>query len=650
MIWRATAYQTYIDLVTNQTKTVSSSFLQVYSFLSEAPDPYPLLEASVDSLLVADEILPKLEEENKHLQDATAKLTSQLDDVEKQLEDERKARLSLEETREARTNEIEASWSAVLTEKQDNWDAQRRKLEEKTENQERLLKELKASYEVSQRMDRSEETVNSAFQGSATAAELEIATADLERVNLRLAEVEARNEQLRLDLAQSTTQRSVNRLPSPIEDDPAYLRLRSENSSLLRKIDAAKFGRESERRNLESNVRSLEKEIRALREDSVGLRAKVQKWSDYENVSRELEVLKSIEFSTGYNDEVADDQQQTAHGSSPKKGNESAAKDTGSNLEQLLLARNKKLNNELTVLRVSHQNLASRLETLQDDLSNTNMELEKSKTLTATLENDLSRVQQDVSSPPPPMSVAGTYSSKYPSSTFPRRGRAPSPTSSIISGFDGLQNFSSNLDAIRAGDAVGGGSGMLPMIIAQRDRFKKRNSELETELSKSYKSVSSLRSEVASLQKDNLNLYEKTRYVSTYSRNQPTSSSSAYATNPNPSSIQIADNDVPLDRYRSTYESNLSPFAAFRGRESARAFKRMTLPERVVFQITRMILSTRVSRNIFALYCLGLHLLVFGMMYYTSTIGIVKHATYVADKTATIVGAVRAAAANRDNT
>ena len=154
------------------------------------------------------------------------------------------------------------------------------------------------------------------------------------------------------------------------------------------------------------------------------------------------------------------------------------------------------------------------------------------------------------------------------------------------------------------------------MVTAQRDRFKKKIGELEQELQKQYQTVSTLRSEVSSLQKDNLNLYEKTRYVSTYNRPsaQPSTSGSAYGANPNPSTIQVSQDSssgLSLDRYRSTYESNISPFAAFRGRESARALKRMSLPERAVFQITRLVLQTRTSRNLFAMYCLALHLLVF---------------------------------------
>ncbi|PVH97103.1 Golgi membrane protein-like protein [Periconia macrospinosa] len=604
------SYQGFIDLISNQSKTVQAAFFQLYSPLSEAPDPYPLLEASIDSLVTAEEIVPKLTSENQHLQKNVTNLTTQLEEVEKKLEEERAARKALEDTRDGKIKEVEASWSAVLSEKQDNWEAKEKSLEEKVENQDRLLKELKASYEVSQRLGKGEDADGDGSRG-ATAAELEIVSSELERTSQRLADVEARNEQLRLELAQSASAPATQHVD--VEDDPAYLRLRSENSSLLRKLETARFEKDSERTRLETETRSLEREIKSLKSEKDALREKVQKWNDYDNVKQELEVLKSIEFATGDDDDEATEIA-LSHNGTPSKGK-------GETLEQLLLARNKKLSNELTVLRVSHQDLQSRLEALQDELSNTNMELEKSRNLNETLEADLEKVQQEASNAfdPSAMSVAGTYTSRYPQSSFPgtrRGGGRSSPTSSIISGFDPA-HAPQSLSALRGGEPVGGGSGILPMVTAQRDRFKKRNAELEAELQKTYQNVSSLRSEIASLQKDNLDLYEKTRYVSSYNRTSGTSVPS-YATNPNPSKIHVSDSTssgLTMDRYKSQYESNISPFAAFRGRETARAFRRMHVLERMVFRVTKFVLQTRTTRNIFASYIFGLHFLVFWMLF-----------------------------------
>lgn len=241
------------------------------------------------------------------------------------------------------------------------------------------------------------------------------------------------------------------------------------------------------------------------------------------------------------------------------------------------------------------------------------MELERTRNLNADLEKDLETVQQEAANnfASKAMSVAGTYTSRYPHSSYKstRGGRPTSPTSSIISGFD--PSAAGTLESLRQGES---GSGILPMVTAQRDRFKKKIAELEAELQKSYQNIQALRSEVAALQKDNLNLYEKTRYQSTYNRN---SSSAAYATNAPPTAIRIEDtNSEPtFHRYQSAYEANISPLSTFRSRESARAVRRMSLPERGVFQVARMVLATRASRNLFAVYCLGLHILVLVMLF-----------------------------------
>src|SRR5204863_7502285 len=73
------------------------------------------------------------------------------------------------------------------------------------------------------------------------------------------------------------------------------------------------------------------------------------------------------------------------------------------------------------------------------------------------------------------------------------------------------------------------------------------------------------------------------------------------------------------------HDASITPSAAFRGRESTRSYKRMCLAERIVFSITRMVLANRTSRNLFAAYCLALHILLFVMLYMMSTAGIEQH-------------------------
>ncbi|EXJ90077.1 homeobox protein cut-like protein [Capronia epimyces CBS 606.96] len=606
------AYQGFIDLITGHGKTSSSAFLQLYQSLSEAPDPFPLLEASVDSLVAAEDTVPKLTSENQQLLARVNKLSAQLEETEKKLQEESKVRKDAEAGNGTLVQEIEEKWAKVLEEKQNNWAAKERSLEEKVENQDRVLKELKASYEVSQRLqDGSAEMASS----RAASVELELMSSELEKTSARLAEIEARNEHLRVDLARATSQNATSH---DVEDDPSFLRLQSENSSLLRKIESIRFERDTEKRNGDDKLRQLERRRSQLATENEELRVKVAKWSDYEELKRELDTLRSIELS------IEDEED------GPESGLDGAAEnDSKQSLEHLLLARNKKLSNELTLLRVSYQDLQSQFEDLQEELSRTNAELEKFQKLSSTLENDLLRVQEEAANalPSSGMSVAGTYVSRHPTSSL-RRGRA-SPTSSIISGYE-MQPRTNTLDSLRSGEALGGGSGILPMIQAQRDRFKEKNQQLEEELAKTYATVTSLRQEIASLQKDNLNLYEKTRYISTYSRAPTTTSSSAYSGAPGHTAVYTSD-DGTSDRWKSQYEANISPFAAFRGREAARAYKRMSFPERIIFSLTRIVLATRTSRNLFATYCLALHILVFWMLYWMGTTDVERSAVHLSE-------------------
>src|ERR1700733_8323343 len=55
-----------IDALTNRSKTAETAFLSIYKLLAEAPDPYPILEATVAELLSSDEAT-RLGEENVRL-------------------------------------------------------------------------------------------------------------------------------------------------------------------------------------------------------------------------------------------------------------------------------------------------------------------------------------------------------------------------------------------------------------------------------------------------------------------------------------------------------------------------------------------------------------------------------------------------------
>lgn len=546
-------------------------------------------------------------------------LTTKIEDAESKVEAETRSRRSLENELKTKIKGVENSWAELLEEKKTNWEAKEKFFEEKIDSQERLLSEIKASYEVTRRLGESEQTGND--QGlHVTNAELEMISSDLERTSTRLAEIEARNEQLLFELAQSASH--VSSKPVNLEDDPGYVQIRSENASLLRKIEAARVEKDTKIRELESRLRSFERGTFMIEEERDNLRIKVQKWSDYDELKRELDIMKSIEFSMGDDGEIDD--------ISPDN---QPLKSKGETLEQLLLARNKKLTDELTLLRVSHADFVKQIQNLHDELSKVKSDLESAQYLNSKLENDLSSIHEATNSHSASISASVNHMTRYPQSShsFARKSRH-SPTSSIISGFDPRPQIPTP-ETLRSGESVTGGSSILPMITAQRDRFKNRNTQLEHELSEAHSNISSLRQEILSLKKDNMNLYEKTRYVSTYNRASPIiASASTYSNEPilsdsNGSSFKPS--GLGLGRYRAAYETNISPFAAFRGRESTRAYKRMNFPERFIYSITRLVLATRTNRILFAGYCAVLHLLVIFCLYWLGSVDIEQSSSKV---------------------
>ncbi|KAK3060880.1 hypothetical protein LTR53_019966, partial [Teratosphaeriaceae sp. CCFEE 6253] len=110
---------------------------------------------------------------------------------------------------------------------------------------------------------------------------------------------------------------------------------------------------DAEKSGVQTRLRSLEREISAVKAEREGLQAKVAKWRDYDEVKRELEMLRAIEFATVDSSDIDDDADDNRD-SHPEhaNGNGSPSKSSaGDTLEHLLLTRNKTLSTTLTELR-----------------------------------------------------------------------------------------------------------------------------------------------------------------------------------------------------------------------------------------------------------------------------------------------------------
>jgi homeobox protein cut-like len=132
-----------IDALTNRSKTAESAFLSIYKLLAEAPDPYPILEATVAELLNSEEAT-RLAEENARLRDQLEKqgdvnqLRMQLRQMEVQSEESTKRKVAQKET----------EMLALIDEKERNWAEKEQEYQRQITDSRDMVKELKVSQEV----------------------------------------------------------------------------------------------------------------------------------------------------------------------------------------------------------------------------------------------------------------------------------------------------------------------------------------------------------------------------------------------------------------------------------------------------------------------------------------------------------------------
>lgn len=617
-------YQGEIDSLTKRGKFAETSFMNIYQVLAEAPDPTPLLEASVDSVFAAGEV-SKLIEENAGLTNKLARFADYENIKAKLMQVELKAI----ETSAAKVAAKETEMKAISDEKERHWAMKEAELNRQVQDARNQIKDLKANNEVvqarlsAQSGDQLAESIGdaSAAQTAGRIAELELVASDLERANRRTREVEKRNVELRAELeaARSGTKETdiAEILETQISD------LQRENIVLTAQLESTRTATAQAKKNIQIKADALQRDVTRKTTEADSLRSKLASMQDYAEIKKELEILKSVEFAY----EAASDEENDGDDENDDT-NDDATENMQSNsesLEKLMLARNKKLSNDMTVLRVTNNELTAELSTLNIQVEVTAAELDKATRLNHKLEEDLLKSNGGMRGVAPAMSVMSGWQQRPGTLRSSGNGKI-SPTASIF----GLESSYGGMGSPSLSGGSQGGllapsadTSILPIITQQRDRFKARNVELEEDLRKNWGTINALRKEIESVKHDNVELYEKARYASSYKRTHGSSSDR-----------QAAGGDTE-DRYRNVYEAGLSPFQQFKGMESQRAYSKMGPFERILYSFTRFILVNRFSRNLFLVYCVGLHLLVmltllFGVGWHGSVMPAPEHAAAVA--------------------
>ncbi|ELU42507.1 CASP protein [Rhizoctonia solani AG-1 IA] len=567
------AYQNEIDALTKRCKSSDNAFLGVYKLLAEAPDPYPLLNSVVDMMVKVSDAEER-QAELKNLREENAEFKRQVTD----LADAKKKADTLEEKMDtmiqSRISQKEAELNATYDEKLKNYE-DRYVLRAETYAHRMIPARLNYWTTPSARVRCViERSLFSALtlrftdqEVDAKLAEMDLISADLERANSRVAAVERRNVRLKLRMFCSTQALEAQLAESDAEAQRLRLAFEELKKSTSETIVAA-----------EKKIAELEKEGRIkvdvyASEDTDNLKNRLKQYADYDEIKRELGIMKFVEFGQDDDDEAP----------MPDPNADKANLQQGQTLEGLLMAKNRKLLEELTKIRVAHSELELSLQAVSEEVIHTRTELEKQTSLNERLENDLLQINQRASNGP------------------------VEKEETIPSGQEGLSGLNlgrkSTVRVSPHSATPQPDNSILPIVTSQRDRFRQRNAELEEELRKQFESITELRNEIKTLQSDNMKLYEKVRYMQSY-RDEGSASWSSVTAQAN----------TDLGKYRTMYEDSLNPFQAFRGQEAARAAQDLNVIERTVLVITRQVLGNRRARTAFIVYAFFLH----GLVLYTT--------------------------------
>ncbi|CCM01147.1 uncharacterized protein FIBRA_03195 [Fibroporia radiculosa] len=602
------AYQTEIDNLTKRSKSAENAFLNVYKVLAEAPDPYPLLEAAIDQTVKAAEAR-ELEVELQRIRDENAELRKRLNEASaleaaKKKTDTRIEQLEqkMEEMIQERVIQKENELNATYDEKIRNYEEREQDLQRQIALTRSQLRDLRMSNETNQ-AKLFDHTQRQDQEVVAKLAELDMMAADLEQANSRVATVERRNELLRAEIEAIKSGKGHSDRVQDLENK--ITELEAEIDQLSQALEAQKSMYIDSQAMAVKNIEEIAKESQTKSGEIEQLKQKLKNYSDYDEIKRELEIMKYVEFA-GLEDEDQDDAYVNGKSDAlglqlPDPNAEKANAQQGRSLEVLLATKNKRILEELTKFRILHGELEVSLQAARVELAVTESELDKQRALNEKLENDLLQLDQ--------RKTNGDFSHTSDSLDLLASGSADA-----LAGLElGKRTNDSSARTTPIPFVPSADTSILPIVTSQRDRFRQRNAELEDELRKQFNIISELRGEVKSLQADNLKLYEKVRYMQSYREDAAVRPSTL---DPMPSSSPRPDD---MSKYRTRYEEAMNPFQAFRGREATRAYESLNPLERGVLTLTRAILGNRRTRTAFICYAIALHLLVMFTTYECTT-------------------------------
>uniref|UniRef100_A0A8C0D258 Protein CASP n=1 Tax=Balaenoptera musculus TaxID=9771 RepID=A0A8C0D258_BALMU len=563
-----------IDALSKRSKEAEAAFLNVYKRLIDVPDPVPALDLG-QQLQLKVQRLHDIETENQKLRETLEEYNKEFAEVKNQEVTIKALKEKIREYEQTLKNQAETIALEKEQKLQNDFAEKERKLQETQMSTTSKLEE--AEHKVQTLQTALEKTRTELFdlktkydeEITAKADEIEMIMTDLERANQRAEVAQREVETLREQLlsANHSLQLASQIQKAPDVEQAIEVLTRSslevelaakerEIAQLVEDVQRLQASLTKLRENSASQISQLEQQLSAKNSTLKQLEEKLKGQADYEEVKKELNILKSMEFA-------------------PAEG--AGTQDSSRPLEVLLLEKNRSLQSENAALRISNSDLSGRCAELQVHITEVTATAAEQRDLIARLEQDLSTIQPIQRPDAEGAAELGLE-------------KIPEPIKEATALFYGPSAPASS--TLPEGQV----DSLLSIISSQRERFRARNQELEAENRLAQHTIQALQSELDSLRADNIKLFEKIKFLQSYPGRGGGS------------------DDTEL-RYSTQYEERLDPFSSFSKRERQRKYLSLSPWDKATLSMGRLVLSNKMARTIGFFYTLFLHCLVFLVLY-----------------------------------
>lgn len=352
------SFQGEIDALSKRSKEAEAAFLNVYKRLIDVPDPVPALDLG-QQLQLKVQRLHDIETENQKLRETLEEYNKEFAEVKNQEVTIKALKEKIREYEQTLKNQAETIALEKEQKLQNDFAEKERKLQETQISTTSKLEE--AEHKVQTLQTALEKTRTELFdlktkydeEITAKADEIEMIMTDLERANQRaeVAQREAETLREQLSSANHSLQLASQIQKAPDVEQAIEVLTRSsleaelaakerEIAQLLEDVQRLQASLTKLRENSASHISQLEQQLSAKDSTLKQLEEKLKGQADYEEVKKELNILKSMEFA-------------------PSEG--AGTQDASRPLELLLLEKSRSLQSENTALRISNSDLSGRL-------------------------------------------------------------------------------------------------------------------------------------------------------------------------------------------------------------------------------------------------------------------------------------------------